>query len=134
YRQVTTVIVAKKRLRAIARPFYRAPQTARRPSHQRELRIGVIARAKISTHVLRNHAYLVRLQAKHVSEIQFCANDPAAARIKRDLAGFWCRSGQRRSDFHWHAGNTRYFCLDANHVSRPLKHLISSSPITDVRV
>src|SRR5262249_52344543 len=103
YGEITTVIVAKKRLSAIARPFYRTPQTVCCPSRQREFGIRVIARAEISTNVLGNDAYLGRLQIKHVSKIQFGANHSAAARIKGNSTRLWFMNGQSRPYFHGNA-------------------------------
>ena len=128
------MVVAQERLRAVARPFYGTSQTARRPCHQREFGIRVIARTEIAANVLRDDAYLGRLQAQHMREIHFWTNDPATTRIKGNSAGirFICR--QSRSDLHGYAGNARYLRLNPDDVSCPVERLASGSRVTDVRI
>ena len=62
------------------------------------------------------------------------AKDPAAARIKRDLAGIRLVNRKGGSGFHGNAGDARYLCLDADDVGCLPEGLLGGMRIPDFRV
>src|SRR6266478_7942012 len=78
-REVAPLIVAEERLAALAGPFDRLADAARRPGEQGVFGVEEIARPEIAAHVLAQNAHLFRWHAEHRSEIEPHLGDAAAA-------------------------------------------------------
>ena len=116
YGQIAAVIVAEECFRAIAGPFDRTSQTARRPGHQRRIR----DRSCCGCRNCRRRPWRPRVSwpapRRACERDPLRAKDPAAARIERDLAANRLVNRKRGSGLHGDSGDARYLCLDADDV------------------
>ena len=91
---------------ALAGPFDRPADPARRPGEHRVFRVEEIARAEIAAHVVAQHAHLLGRHAKHLGEVEPDLRHAAAAPgVKRVLTGCGVVFGDIGARLHRHAGD-----------------------------
>ena len=76
--QVARMLIAQKRLGALAGPLDGAAQAPRRPGDERELGVEVVARAVVAAKLPRDHAHVALRHAEHAGDLGARAVRPRA--------------------------------------------------------
>ena len=95
--QIAALPVAEKRVAALAGPFDRPPDEARRPGKQRIFRVEQIARAEIAAHVAADAAHPLGRHAEDLREVGPHLGDAATAAGVERVTARSPRRNRRRS-------------------------------------
>src|SRR5215472_10679601 len=107
YREIARLVVADKRLAALAGPFDRPADAPRCPGDERKFRVEAAARAEIAADLLHDDPHLVFRYAEDFGEVLLRADRAAHAGIERIATALGLIGADRRARLHRHADNTR---------------------------
>ena len=130
-RQVACLIVAQKRLTALAGPFHRAADPACRPGDQREFRIGRAARAEVAADVVHHHAHIVVCDAEHHRHVVARPHRAAGPGAQRIATGRGIVFADRRAWLHRHAGDALHRGAEPYHLRGGGERRVGRGGITD---
>ena len=101
---------------AVAGPFDRPPEPARRPGDEGELGIDHAAGAEIAADLAHDDAHIVRRHRENGGEVVLEPPHPAAAGIERGAAGIGIECGDRGARLHRHAGDALDPGVELHHM------------------
>ena len=134
-RQVAALIVAEERLAALAGPFDRPTDPARRPGEQRIFGVEEVARAEIAAHVLAHAAHLLRRHAEHLSEVEPQLGDAAAAAgVKGVLPARLVVFGRRGARLHRDAGDALHPGVEPHDMGRAAERIGGRGLVADLDI
>src|SRR5262249_17016700 len=85
--EVAALIIAEKRLAALAYPLHRPADPLRRPQNQREFRKDRVLGSEVSTDLVRHDANLLGLNPEDGGDFALLTHDTAAAGVQEIATG-----------------------------------------------